>query len=104
MATKIIEVVPDLRLVVVASTVISDTATLEVASDGSYNNTIGHRNPVVGGTWFVIAAAIVMVLLMAYLANVMVQRKMAPPPVAMMTSVSWVRASMTSRSRSRRSA
>lgn len=31
-----------------------------------------------GGTWFVIAATIVMVLLMAFLANLMVQRKLVP--------------------------
>src|SRR4029079_10280177 len=33
-----------------------------------------------GGTWFVIAATIVLVLVMAYLANLLVQRKMAPRP------------------------
>jgi spermidine synthase len=33
-----------------------------------------------GGTWFVIAATIVLVLVMAYLANLLVQRKMAPSP------------------------
>jgi spermidine synthase len=32
-----------------------------------------------GGTWFVIAATIIMVLLMAFLANLMVQRKLVPP-------------------------
>jgi hypothetical protein len=32
-----------------------------------------------GGTWFVIAATIVMVLLMAFFANLMVQRKLVPP-------------------------
>jgi hypothetical protein len=31
-----------------------------------------------GGTWFVIAATIVMVLMMAFLANLMVQRKLVP--------------------------
>src|SRR6202022_3018860 len=31
-----------------------------------------------GGTWFVIAATIIMVLLMAFLANLLVQRKFAP--------------------------
>jgi SAM-dependent methyltransferase len=31
-----------------------------------------------GGTWFVVAATIVMVLLMAFLANLLVQRKLAP--------------------------
>ena len=31
-----------------------------------------------GGTWFVIATTILMVLLMAFLANLMVQRKLVP--------------------------